>query len=351
MISLKRYLDSVNSQKPSESSHTEACEKLLAAYRSGLSQMADCGANTCPSHGAELKRGIARIEATIAECPDAEQIVNAERALSDLLQGWGHKAARHYLQKAGEVKDLLLVMARTAESLGHKDERYAHQFDLVTAKLDTIASLDDITMIRTSIEESARDLKNSLMRLTAESKAVTDHLRAEVLTYQARLEKAEYAASCDALTGLGSRIWVEARIQERIDAGPAFTVLMINIECFQRINQEHGNLTGDQFLKEFARELRSSCRFSDLVARWGGDQFIVVLDCSGTDARTQATRLLAWICKSYHVPGKTGYVNVHLDASLGLAEYRPGDTLEGLLERADVELCAQRKTLQAKMTA
>jgi diguanylate cyclase (GGDEF)-like protein len=351
MISLKRYLDAESSSKQSGPGQKEGCLKLLSAYRSGLFEMAECGANTCPSHGAELKRAIVRIDAMIGEHPDAVEVAEAKKAVSDLLQGWGKKAAQHYSQKAREVKDLLLVMARTAESLGHKDERYAHQFDLVTSKLDTVASLDDITVIRTSVEESARDLRRSLVRLSAESKAVIDHLRAEVLTYQAKLEKAEYAASCDALTGLGSRMWIEGRIQERIEAGSMFTLLMINIEGFQRVNQVYGNLTGDLFLKEFAGELRSSCRFSDLVARWGSDQFIVVLDCARSDARAQATRLLAWICKSYHVPGKTGYVNVHLDASLGLAEYCEGDTLQYILERASVELCAQRKTVQASMSA
>ena len=291
MISLKRYLDANVSVEAARFTEGEVAQ-LLTAYRSSMIQMADCGANTCPAHGAELKHGIARIHTAMGQYPRGAQIADAEKALSALLQGWSQQTAHYYRQKAGEVKDLLLVMALTAESLGQKDERYARKFDSVTARLDTIASLDDITTMRASIEESARDLRSSLVQLTAENKAVIDHLHAEVLTYQAKLEKAEYAASVDALTGLGSRVWIEGRILERIESGSVFTILIINIEGFQDVNQDHGSLTGDFLLKEFGRELRSFCRFSDLVARWGGDQFIVVIDGPGSHARAQAARLL-----------------------------------------------------------
>jgi diguanylate cyclase (GGDEF)-like protein len=187
--------------------------------------------------------------------------------------------------------------------------------------------------------------------MTAESKAVIDHLRAEVSTYQARLEKAEFIASCDSLTGLGSRLWVEGRIQQRLESDSPFSILLIDIDGFRRVNDEHGNLVGDVLLKEFARELRSCCRFSDLVARWGGDRFIVVLDCAGNEARGQATRLHAWISKPYHVPGKTGYANVRLDVSIGFAECREGDCLQDLLERADAELLSRRAHGHERMTA
>jgi diguanylate cyclase (GGDEF)-like protein len=353
MISLKRYLDSDTpcSQSSEEDLSRGACNALLSAYRSGLAEMAACGVSACPPLAAQLSRGLTRIDEDLGEHPGLAAVMAAENALREALQKWGEQTAQHYEQKAEEVRDLLLVMARTAESLGHTDNRYAQQLDLVTTQLESIASLQDITKIRTSVEESARHLKNSVVRMTAENKAVVEHLRAEVSTYVSKLEKAELIASSDTLTGLGSRIWAEGRIQQRIASGAPFSVVMIDIGGFRRVNQEFGNLVGDLILKEFARELRSSCRFSDLVARWGGDEFIIVLDCVGLDAKANAARLQSWICRPYLVPGRSGHVSVRLAASMGLAEYREGDSLQGLLERADAALCAERETARNKMTA
>jgi diguanylate cyclase (GGDEF)-like protein len=353
MISLKRYLDSAKPRidEPEQNCPPNTCLALLGAYRSALAEMGECGANACPDLASGLKSGLARLDEELGEHPELASISATREAVRALLHGWGNKTALYYQQKAGEVKDLLLVMARTAESLGHKDDRVAQQLDSVTAQLETIAKLEDLTRIRTSVEESARQLKNSVARMTAESKAVIDHLRVEVSTYQAKLEKAEHTASCDALTGLGSRLWAEGRIQQRIESGNTFCILMIDVHGFRRVNHEFGNMVGDLILKEFARELRSSCRFSDVVARWAGDEFIVVLDCGGADARGQIGRLQSWICGPYEVPGRSGHVSVRLATAIGLAEFREGDSLQEILARADAALCSEREQARNQMTA
>ena len=348
MISLKKYLDSnqVRSLDAEVSSAPQPSSVLLSAYRALLADIGECSESVCPDLSAELKSNLIRIDEELAHDPDVKGIARTGSIVDDLLQDWGKKTAQHYLDKAGEVKDLLLVMARTAESLGHRDDRYAQKLDSVTSQLQTIASLDDVSKMRASLEESARQLKSSVTQMSAENKSVIEHLRVEVLTYQAKLEKANHLASCDALTGLGSRVWIEARMQQRIDSGSPFSILMIDIMEFRRVNDEFGRMVGDMLLKEFAGELRSSCRLSNLVARWSGDTFLVVLDASGSTAVEQAERLRAWISRQYLIPGRPGHASVRLDASIGCAEYREGDTVQGILERADAALCASCEPAQ-----
>jgi diguanylate cyclase (GGDEF)-like protein len=353
MISLKRYLDSAASRVggPEGNCSIDAFHTLLSAYRSALSEIAECGASACPNLASELKHGLTRLDEDLDDLPGLSGITTTRETLHDLLKGWGDKTAQYYRQKATEVKDLLLVMARTAESLGTKDDRYIHQLNSVTSQLETIAKLEDVTQIRTSVEESARQLKSSVARMTMESKAVIDHLRVEVSTCQAKLEKAEHVASCDALTGLGSRLWAEKRIQQRIEVGNPFCVLMIDVHGFRGVNHEFGNMVGDLILKEFGRELRSSCRFSDLVARWAGDAFLVVLDCALADARVQIARLQSRICRPYQVAGRSGHVSVQLSTAIGLAEFREGDNLQEILVRVDAALCTGREQACGRLTA
>ena len=66
---------------------------------------------------------------------------------------------------------------------------------------------------------------------------------------------------------------------------------------------------------------------------------------------TSLARLRTTLAKPYHVPGRTGYVNIPLDVSIGLAEYQREDDVHSILERADSELCRQRGRVEQQKTA
>jgi diguanylate cyclase (GGDEF)-like protein len=353
LISLKKYLDSeqVRNITVEAESVPQPFSTLLAAYRALLSSLGECRASICADLSLELKSNLAQIDERLARRSDSSGIARTRIELDELLQGWAEKTATHSLQQAAEVRDLLLVMARTAESLGHRDDHYARQLDTVTSQLETIASLDDVSKMRVSLEQSARQLKNSVAQMSAENKSMVDHLRAEVMTCQTKLEKAELLVSRDTLTGLGSRFWIEARLQQRIESGSRFSVLMIDIREFRRVNEQFGRMVGDLVLKEFARELRSSCRISNLVARWSGDTFLVVMDSAQNSAMEQAERMRSWMSRQYLIPGRQGHASVRLDASIGCSEYREGDNMQQLLERADAALCAERNPAEHRRTA
>ena len=162
--------------------------------------MGNCSVDACPALGEELKHSLGKLEANLSAGMSREAVAATEKNVQEQLQGWGRRTARHYREKTGEVKELLIVMAHTAESVGARDQRCAGQINEVTARLTRIASLDNLTEIRSSIEKSAAELKTSIDRMTEEGKAALDQLRSEVSNYQVKLEKAEEIASRDALT-------------------------------------------------------------------------------------------------------------------------------------------------------
>jgi diguanylate cyclase (GGDEF)-like protein len=337
MISLKKYLDSVEKELAVEAAvdGQGILPVALQAYGSALVEMGNCSLNACPGLGAELQQNLAKLQANLSLDMSREQVQKTEASVQEELDAWGRKTARHFEQKAGEVKELLIAMARTAESVGARDERCAGQMNEVTARLKAIASLEDLTEIRASIAKSAAELKVSIDRMTAEGKAAMDQLRSEVTVYQAKLEAAEMVACRDALTGLGSRRWVESQIERRLAAGSSFCLAMIDVDKFKKVNDDHGHLAGDELLKQFATELRSACRSTDVVGRWGGDEFIVLLDCKIPEGRTKTDRLREWISGNYTIQGKSGARKVALNASIGVVESLPSETMKQLLARAD----------------
>ncbi len=364
MISIKRYIeqtaagpakepaDAVSPGREQTSGEDESGIKTLlpltvAAYRSALVEMGHCGLNACPALGEELKQGLGRLGDQLSAGLSMESVAETESGVREQLQGWGRQASTHYRQKTKEVKEMLLVMARAAESVGERDQRCADQISDVTTRLKRIASLEDLTEIQESIKKSATDLKSSIDRMTAEGKAAIEGLRAEVSNYQARLEEAEQIASRDALSGLSSRMWVEGQIEQSLHAAAPFCVAILDIDEFKRVNDEHGHMVGDELLRQFAAKMRSVCSATDTIGRWGGDEFLILLHCRLQEAQAEIDRLGEWVCCNYTLEGASAPMKLRVNASIGLAERLPGETLKELVDRADAEMYREKAASRA----
>jgi len=349
MISLKKYLDEPVRFDTKEVSKGK--ELLLpatvAAYRAALREMASCSLAVHPASGEKLKQNLDKLEEKLSSDDTVAAVEATGRKVQEQLQDWGKRTATHFQQTTDHVKEILLVMARTAESVGERDQRCAQQISDVTTQLHKIASLEDLTQIRASIKKSAAELKTSIDKMAAEGKAAVEQARMEISTYQAKLEEAEQIASRDSLTGLRSRLWVENLIDRRIDSKTPFCAAILDLDGFKQVNDAFGHLVGDELLKQFATELQSACRSSDVIGRWGGDEFIILLDCALAEAKTQTERLLAWVCGEYAVEGTSGPMKLTAAASIGLAEHLPDEMAKDLLHRADSAMYEQKAASRA----
>ena len=246
---------------------------------------------------------------------------------------------------------MLLSMARIAQTVGARDERYTMQMTEVTQRLKTIGSLDDLTQVRTSIEKCATDLRTSIDRMRAEGKATLDELSKQVTEYRTRLEAAEELAWRDSLTGLSSRLYVEGQIEKRIADQTPFCVTILDIDGFKNVNDRHGHRAGDELLKQFGIELRQARRTTDVIGRWGGDEFILLLDYSFAEAQGQVDRLREWICGEYTVQAKAGAMKINVSASIGLAEHEANEKMKEVVARADAAMYQDKADSRARGTA
>jgi diguanylate cyclase (GGDEF)-like protein len=349
MISLKKYLESA---RPGTALDCDPEEKdilpgTIAAYSSALREMGSSSVDACPALGEELRQSLGKLAADLSIDMSGEAVAATERSVREQLRDWGRRTAGHYRQKTGEVKELLIVMARTAESVGERDQRCAGQISEVTARLERIASLEDLTEIRASIEQSAAELKTSVDRMATEGREAVEKLRVEVANYQTKLEEAEETASRDALTGLRNRLWVEGQIERRVGAGVPFCVAIVDVDGFKKVNDDHGHLVGDELLRQFATELQSASRSTDLIGRWGGDEFILVLDGGLPEARAQIDRLSVWVCGSYKIQERSGPLKLTVTASIGLAEHVPDETMKDILAQADAAMYVRKAASRA----
>jgi diguanylate cyclase (GGDEF)-like protein len=151
------------------------------------------------------------------------------------------------------------------------------------------------------------------------------------------------------LTGLGNRLYAEGQIEKRVASGTPFCVAVIDIDGFKKVNDCHGHLTGDEVLKQFGAELRSACRATDMIGRWGGDEFILLFDCGLEEAEAQMARLRKWICGNYDVHGRAGAIKLRVEASMGLAAHAAGEEMKDLVARADAAMYEEKAASRAKV--
>jgi two-component system, cell cycle response regulator len=153
------------------------------------------------------------------------------------------------------------------------------------------------------------------------------------------MEETLRMAHTDALTGVASRRAAAERLELEIARAARserpMSVTLCDLDHFKRINDEHGHGAGDEILRRVAATLQTWVRNVDLVGRWGGEEFLIVLpDASEAGARVVAERLRAAVA-ALELP-EGGPARVTLSA--GAATWQPNESPEQLLERADAAL-------------
>ncbi|MFC5847972.1 sensor domain-containing diguanylate cyclase [Deinococcus petrolearius] len=143
----------------------------------------------------------------------------------------------------------------------------------------------------------------------------------------------ETQAHTDPLTGLPNRRALYGRIEAALATAEPCSVVLLDIDHFKRVNDRYGHQTGDDVLVWVARRLRGGLRGGDVLGRWGGEEFLLLLPGTGPeDAWAVAERLRAELHATPHP--EAGEVTV----SLGVAGAQPGDNLARLTVRADTAL-------------
>ncbi|MFP2770227.1 diguanylate cyclase [Oceanisphaera sp. KMM 10153] len=147
----------------------------------------------------------------------------------------------------------------------------------------------------------------------------------------------ELMAQTDSLTHLPNRHGLNATLEKDLQRAMRYhyplAVIMIDIDHFKQVNDQHGHLIGDKVLIRFGELLKMHLREADSICRWGGEEFLIL--CFDTDlehSRQLAERLLTGI-REHRFPGQE-----HITASAGLAALEPADTLDTLVQRADEAL-------------
>lgn len=222
---------------------------------------------------------------------------------------------------------LCLIDTTPREDFSERERRLLRSFAaIVMDELELRYSLKTLAETRAELQMAHAALARQMTRLEETSLALTEVN-----------ERLQYDASHDALTGLPNRTYFLGRLRQALeDTTRPFALLFLDFDRFKLINDSLGHVVGDEVLKALTRRLRHKLKEGDLLARFGGDEFSILLyDTTADEALATAERLRKHACAPVRLAGRTLRLGVSIGVVPSASGYREA---EAMLQDADIAM-------------
>jgi diguanylate cyclase len=244
------------------------------------------------------------------------------------------------VEKAGnQMYDTVLGLSSKIDIINTENKRRGARLSEVTGKMDGQQTPEHLReIIDTVVVDTHEILRDNTILAQELNKS-----KIAMAALQQDLENTKKEAARDSLTGLLNRksfdealISVEKSVpKEKAN----FSLLMLDIDYFKKFNDTYGHQVGDQVLKLVASTLKTGVKGGDIVARYGGEEFAIILPkTTKENAFAVAEHVRDSVSSKDIINRGTGKVLGQIRLSVGVSEYKPGEALEDLIERADKAL-------------
>lgn len=240
------------------------------------------------------------------------------------------------IEALGTVADDLHVLIKE-----HRD--YSHKKEI------ELNSIRDLEIGSEVIESTITSLINHLKEIQNKNEKLLKQVKKQknvIKDMSMRIRQLEVEANLDHLTGINNRRSVERAIQEYFNEfltnKAKFSVMIVDLNDFKQINDKYGHLVGDRVLVKVAYAIKSSVRARDIIGRWGGDEFIVVLPNADKETATKVKERI-----KENVAGLSIYAEgelIKVSVSIGTAEVsEKHKDVEDLLNECDAEMYEEKQ--------
>jgi diguanylate cyclase len=235
------------------------------------------------------------------------------------------------------VADLMMGVSGSLTTMTGDSTKYGRALEQHRQSLERMATIEDL-----------RELERRLLEQVNEVQSANDKYRREldaanlrVVEQQKDLEQLRGRVGVDFLTELPNRQRLDEQMREYMNRaeryGQKFSIVVLDVDHFKHINDEHGHTAGDRVLRAIAQLLAENKRASDFLARYGGEEFVLLLPETTLDNASTIAQKICERVRSRNFQFQTQPIRLTLSAGVG--EVAPGrDTTESLFERVDKAL-------------
>lgn len=255
----------------------------------------------------------------------------------------------YHAEREKELAEVISILRDAAKLSVGTSTDFNSQILASSERLNRISELENIRELRKRMGEEVTGLRRAVAEKQQKDDEAYSQLTARVETLQRKLSEMEVEATLDALTKVGNRRRFDSALRRLVgtanESGSSLALAMIDVDHFKKINDTHGHPVGDRVLLCVAQWLSRGVRQTDVVCRYGGEEFSILLPgASATEVEGRMKKLLMDIANSsyeYDVLGRKE--KVQFTVSCGLVDLDTNETEELFVKRADEALYEAKK--------
>ncbi len=312
------------------------CERLLDLLAEHAPE--DASVDAAAFRGALAAR---REELRFEEDPD--QVSRLTRAIAVECDGFLDRTRTYHSDREGEFADLVHVLREAVEAVRGESLKFETDLMRSTTEMGRMIELEDIRELKRALTQEVQTIRTAVAERQQNEAKHYETLTSRVRSLEQSLIKAQAEAATDALTTLPNRGAFDVALREwaarAARNGQAFTVAMVDLDDFKRINDTYGHPVGDRVITTTALLLGGAVTGSEFVARFGGEEFAMLLTApSAVKARDRLRALLDRLPPrfEYQQDGQQRFVSFSFSA--GVTAWVEGDTPDSIVRRADEAL-------------
>ncbi len=296
-----------------------------------------------------FKKMIDQLKDSISKDDDSGKVAIGFEKKKKKILSYIEKQKSHIVDKEQELKDIIELLTKAMAAIDAENLVFNQTVYSQSEKLEEITHLDDIKTVKKRIEQEIDNIKKAVRKKQAYDKEQVEFLSKKVDSLSDELEKAKIASMTDGLTGVYNRKAFDSYLIELIEKNAGkrspFSLFILDIDDFKNINDTYGHQVGDRIILTLILKCREFVRDKDYVARYGGDEFVVILPgASLRNAVKRAGQIRKAIAASkYSIDDSNKDVEISFTTSIGVSTFRKGDTVSTIMERADNALYAAKE--------
>ncbi len=283
---------------------------------------------------------IKEIDAFLAEGTKFDDVRNRKLYERYFGEGKDRKLVQEISQATfKEALEGVVVTYKVTQDYSERLNKFASRLESDDIDADALKEMIEAVILDTrKVEQCSSELSQQL-----------DKFKQEANELRQRLEQAEREASRDVLTDLYNRRHLDKAIQalhaQYREGGVPFSVIMLEIDHFKKVNDTFGHKVGDSVLEFVGLTIAGSAKSRDVPARYRGEEFIVLLPAtSSEDACKRAESIREQISSKTLKVTKTQETIGVVMVSCGVAQIRDDDTVDTVVDRADQALCLAKES-------
>ena len=269
--------------------------------------------------------------------------LNFEQQKSKILTFIEHQHA-YIADREKELRDIIDLLTKAMASLDVENREFYDRVHDKSEKMEKITRLDDIKKIKTALAHEVHQMREIVDIKKDQDRRKVQLLAGQVDSLREELEKTRAKSMTDGLTGIYNREAFDDSLADMIERSrvmnTSFSMLLLDLDDFKKINDTHGHLIGDRVLMAFSRKCRETIRGDDYLARYGGEEFAILLPGANLSNAIKKGRQIcdAVAAARYATSSEQndGYLSVTV--SIGVTTFHMQDSPESVIDRADKAL-------------